>query len=252
VATFPTSEPAIQATPPVSATPAPTGSTVPTPAACSVAGDRPLRRDAERNRQRILEAAREAFAEQGLSVTLDEIGRRAGVGVGTVYRRFPDKAQLIDALFEDRINEFVALAEQCLGFEDAWEGLVYFLERATREHAGDRGFKEVALSGLDGLERCSLARQLMVPVLDRLVARAQADGSLRPDLAATDLPLLQLMLGWLSECTHDVDPEIWRRYLGIITDGLRTRREEPTRLLRDPLTPEQTQLTMQASNPTAR
>ena len=90
--------------------------------------DRPLRRDAERNRQRILEAAREAFAHDGLSVTLDEIGRRAGVGVGTVYRRFPDKDQLIEALFEDRMNEFVALADECLGFEDAWDGLVHFLE----------------------------------------------------------------------------------------------------------------------------
>ena len=64
------------------------------------ASDRPLRRDAERNRLRILAAAREAFAEEGLSVTLDEIARRAGVGVGTVYRRFPDKEQLIDALFD--------------------------------------------------------------------------------------------------------------------------------------------------------
>jgi AcrR family transcriptional regulator len=211
------------------------------------AGDRPLRRDAERNRQRILEAAREAFAEEGLSVTLDEIGRRAGVGVGTVYRRFPDKRLLIDALFEDRINEFVALSEECLGFDDAWDGLVHFLERATQEHACDRGFKEVALSGSEGLERCSHARELMEPVLGQLVARAQADGSLRADLAATDLPLLQLMLDSLGECARDVEPEIWRRYLGIVTDGLRTSREEPSRLARPALSPEQTQLTMQAA-----
>ena len=76
--------------------------------------DRPLRRDAERNRQRILEAARDAFAEEGLSVTLDEIARRAGVGVGTVYRRFPDKEQLIEALFEDQMQAFVAMADECL------------------------------------------------------------------------------------------------------------------------------------------
>src|SRR3954462_1928388 len=76
--------------------------------------DRPLRRDAERTRQRILEAAREAFAEGGLAVTLDEIAHRAGVGVGTVYRRFPDKEELIDALFEERMGELVALAETSL------------------------------------------------------------------------------------------------------------------------------------------
>jgi AcrR family transcriptional regulator len=215
-------------------------------------GDRPLRRDAERNRQRILEAAREAFAEEGLSVTLDEIGRRAGVGVGTVYRRFPDKEQLIDALFEDRISEFVELAEECLGFDDAWEGLVHFLSRATQEHACDRGFKEVALSGSDGLERCGFARQLMVPVLVRLVKRAQDDGSLRADLAATDLPLLQLMLGSLSEATHEVDPEIWRRYLGIITDGLRTSRDQPSQLPRPPLSPEQAQVTLHAAKSAGR
>ena len=163
--------------------------------------DRPLRRDAERNRQRILVAAREAFAEDGLSVTLDEIARRAGVGVGTVYRRFPDKEQLIDALFEDQMGEFVALAEECLTDEQPWDGLVRFLEQACASHACDRGFKEVALSGSHGLERVARARQLMFPVVTRLVERAQSDGSLRADLAPTDLPLLQVMLGTLSECT---------------------------------------------------
>jgi AcrR family transcriptional regulator len=213
---------------------------------------RPLRRDAERNRTRILEAARDAFAEEGLSVTLDEIARRAGVGVGTVYRRFPDKEQLVEALFEDRINDFAALAEQCLRFEDPWTGLVRFLERATEAHASDRGFKEVALSGTHGLERVARARERMFPLVTRLLQRAQADGSVRPDLAVTDLPLLQLMLGAISECTRDVDPEIWRRYLGIVTDGLRTRRDEPGELARDALSPEQAQATMRAWRPSTR
>ena len=214
--------------------------------------ERPLRRDAERNRQRILEAARAAFAEDGLSVTLDEIARRAGVGVGTIYRRFPDKEQLIDALFESRMNEFAAEAEAALLADDAWTGLVRFLERATEQHACDRGFKEVALSGTHGLERVARARQLMFPLVSRLVARAQADGSLRADVEATDLPLLQLMLGSLSECTREVDPEAWRRYLGILTDGLRTRRDEPTPLGTPALTPEQTQATMSSWRPCAR
>src|SRR3954463_12994607 len=105
--------------------------------------ERPLRRDAERNRQRILEVARDAFAEEGLSVTLDEIARRAGVGVGTVYRRFPDKEQLIDALFEDQIAQFVALPDGCLCDVDPWDGLVRFLEQACHVHSRDRGLKEV-------------------------------------------------------------------------------------------------------------
>jgi AcrR family transcriptional regulator len=211
--------------------------------------DRPLRRDAERNRQRILAVARDAFAEDGLAVTLDEIARRAGVGVGTVYRRFPDKEQLIDALFEERIGEVVAIAEAALRCDDAWEGLVSFLEGATAAHADDRGLKEVALSGAHGLERVARARELMFPLVSRLVARAQEEGSLRPDLQATDLPLLQLMLGSLSECTRGVDPEVWRRFLGILTDGLRTSRDGPTLLAPAGLEPEQVQRTMRCWKP---
>ena len=213
--------------------------------------DRPLRRDAERNRQLILAAARDAFAEDGLAVTLDEIARRAGVGVGTVYRRFADKEQLIDALFVDQMGAFAALAEECLQAEDPWDGLVSFLEQATSRHACDRGFKEIALSGTHGCARIARARELMFPLVTRLVQRAQADGSLRPDVEATDMPLLQLMLGSLTDCTRDVDPEIWKRYLGIVIDGLRTRRDGPSELRRAALTPEQTQRTMSCWRPSA-
>jgi AcrR family transcriptional regulator len=214
--------------------------------------ERPLRRDAERNRQRILEAAGAAFAEDGLSVTLDEIARRAGVGVGTIYRRFPDKEQLIDALFEAHMNAIAEEAEAALQADDAWTGLVRFFERAAAQHACDRGFKEVALSGVHGLERVARARQLMFPLVSELVARAQADGSLRPDVDATDFPLLQLMVGSLSDCTREIDPDQWRRYLGIIVDGLRTRRDGPTPLERSALTPEQTQRTMATWRPCSR
>ena len=214
--------------------------------------DRPLRRDAERNRERILGAAREAFAEGGLAVTLDEIARRAGVGVGTVYRRFPDKEQLIEALFEERMQELVAHAESALQDEDPWSGLVGFLEVATSLHACDRGLKEVALSGAHGLERVARARRLMFPLVTRLVERAQEQGTLRADLEPTDLPLLQIMLGSLSDCARDVDPEIWRRVVGIITDGLRTRRDGPTPLTHPGLKPEQVQQTMRAWRPPSR
>lgn len=214
--------------------------------------DRPLRRDAERNRQRILEAAAAAFREDGLSVTLDEIARRAGVGVGTIYRRFPDKEQLIDALFEKRMQEFAAEAEQAMQADDPWVALVTFLERATEQHACDRGFKEVALSGSHGLERVARARALMFPLVSALVERAQADGSLRADVDPTDVPLLQLMLGSLSECTRNVDPDVWRRFLGILTDGLRARRDGPTPLAHEALTPEQTQLAMATWRPCGR
>ena len=185
-------------------------------------------------------------------MTLDEIARRAGVGVGTAYRRFADKEQLVDALFEERMTQFVQLAESCLGTEDPWSGLVRFMELATEQHACDRGFKEVALAGTHGLKRVARARERMFPLVSRLVERAQEDGSLRPDFAPTDVPLMQLMLGSLSECARDVDPEIWRRFLGLLTDGMRTRRDGPSPLQRAALGPEQTQSAMRAWRPSPR
>src|SRR5690242_16787206 len=89
--------------------------------------EKPLRADAERNRQRLLDAARELFAERGLEVTLDDIAERAGVGVGTAYRRFASKDDLIDALFEQELAGIVEIADAAAAHEDAWEGLVYWM-----------------------------------------------------------------------------------------------------------------------------
>ena len=111
---------------------------------------RPLRRDAERNRQRILDAARVVFAERGLSGSLDDIARQAGVGVGTVYRRFPDKELLIDALFEERIEEIADVARAAADHPDPWEGLVDFLTRTQELQSRDRGLKELVLGGSRG------------------------------------------------------------------------------------------------------
>jgi AcrR family transcriptional regulator len=208
--------------------------------------ERPLRRDAERNRLRILGAAAEAFAEGGLAVTMDEIARRAGVGVGTVYRRFPDKEQLIDALFEQRIADLVALAEEARAHVDAWDGLVHFFERVVGMQAADRGLKEVVLSSAHGRERVARARARIAPPVEELVARAKDEGELRPDVAGPDLGLVQFMLGALADSTRDVDPEQWRRFLTILLDGLRTRRDAPTPLAPGPLNEERLDRAMAA------
>jgi AcrR family transcriptional regulator len=180
-----------------------------------------LRRDAERNRQRILEAARQGFAERGLSITLDEIARLAGVGVGTVYRRFPNKELLIDALFEERIVEIVALAHAAAHEDDAWRGLSRFLEGAVDQLASDRGLRELVLGSAYGPERIVSARSRIKPLVDEMVARAQEQGTLRSDVGATDIPLLLMMLDAVVDTTRDVDPLSWRRALGIVLDGLR-------------------------------
>ncbi len=179
-----------------------------------------LRRDAERNRQRILEAAREGFAERGLGITLDEIARLAGVGVGTVYRRFPNKELLIDALFEERIGEVVTLAREAADDEDAWRGLGAFLEGAVTLLASDRGLRELVLGSTYGPERIVRARSRIKPQVDELVAHAQAQGKLRGDVGASDFPLLLMMLDAVVDTTRDVDPLSWRRALGIVLDGL--------------------------------
>ena len=103
---------------------------------------RPLRRDARRNHELILRAASEVFATRGLAAPMDEIAERAGVGTGTLYRRFSTKAQLIEVLFEGRIQETSALAESACSSDDAWEGLCAFLTELISRLASDRGLKE--------------------------------------------------------------------------------------------------------------
>ncbi len=195
-----------------------------------LAPERPLRADAERNRRRILEAARVVFAERGLGVTLDDIAAAAGVGVGTVYRRFPDKEELIDALFAESINRIVALAEEGLANPDPWAGVVTFFERALEEQARDRGLKELLHDDARGRGHVAQARARIAPLVEALVARAQDAGELRADVAASDLPLIQLMVGAVLDATRDVAPETWRRFLVLVLDGLRVAREQPTPL----------------------
>jgi AcrR family transcriptional regulator len=183
--------------------------------------ERPLRKDAERNRQRILDAARALFAEEGLHATLDAVAARAGVGVGTVYRRFADKEALIDALFEERIDEVVEIAEAALAVEDPWDGLLHFFEGSLAMHLHDRGLKELVFSTAHGRDRVRDARDRIKPVVMAVVKRAQDAGELRPDLDTTDIPVLQLMLTAVMEYTADVEPDVWRRCLALVLDGMR-------------------------------
>jgi AcrR family transcriptional regulator len=187
--------------------------------------ERPLRKDAERNRQLILQAARELFTERGLGVTLNDIAHHAGCGVGTVYRRFPDKEQLIDALFEERVEEMVALAEEGLANPDPWDGLSGFLEHALEAQARDRGLKELLLSSDQGRARVAAARERLLPIAAQIVSRAHAAGELRRDVDDRDMPLIQFMLGTVIDAVREVQPELWRRYLALVLRGIRA---EPT------------------------
>lgn len=191
---------------------------------------RPLRRDAERNRERILEAAAQVFTSRGLDASLDDVARAAGVGVGTVYRRFPDKESLVAELFTSRLATMVAAAERAYHHPDAWTGLTEFLELIADTFAGDLGIRQMLMFGTYGSDLVSTARERMVPVVSRLVERAQATGQVRADLSPTDIPCIGLMLSLIAQYAGDIRPHIWQRYLALILDGLRPERSGTTPL----------------------
>jgi AcrR family transcriptional regulator len=180
-----------------------------------------LRADAERNRQRILAAAAELFTERGLEPSLDDVARHAGVGVGTVYRRFPDKASLADALFDERIDALVALAEEARAEPDAWAALVSFLERSGEMLVTNRGLRQILMFAAEGHDRGICARDRMRPAIESLIERAQADGQVRADLKPTDVPMIEFMVAAAAESAWQVRPPVLRRSLSLILDALR-------------------------------
>jgi AcrR family transcriptional regulator len=192
--------------------------------------ERPLRKDAARNRRRILDGAQALFAERGLGATLNDVAHRADVGVGTVYRHFPDKELLIDALFEQRIDTLAAIAQQGLDQPDPWIGLVLFFERSFAEQAVDRGLKELLLGASRGGERVARARAKLTPLIDQLIARAKASGALRQDVEGPDMLILWLMIGASVDFTEHVAAGTWRRYLKLMLTGLRRSDDQPAPL----------------------
>jgi AcrR family transcriptional regulator len=213
---------------------------------------RPLRRDAERNRQRILKAAAEVFTERGLDVSLDEVARHAGVGVGTVYRRFGTKEELIEALFVERVESIAALAEQAFAMPDPWTGLVCFMEQMAEVLADDLGLRQMLMFASYGQNLVSYARQRNAPLVTRLIERAQAAGQVRGDLRQTDLLLIIFMLSDAARLARPVSPDLWRRYLTLITDGMRPQRDGVTPLPVPALPPADLERAMRQQAPRAR
>jgi AcrR family transcriptional regulator len=179
------------------------------------------------------------FTERGLDATLDDVARHAGVGVGTVYRRFPDKASLAEALFDERIDELAGLAERAQAEPDAWAALVSFLEDSAEMLATDRGLRQILMFAAQGHDSAMCARDRMRPAIESLLKRAQADGQVRPDLAATDIPIIEFMLAGVAEYARLVRPTVWRRYLALMLDGLRPGDARGTPLPEPELSPDE-------------
>jgi AcrR family transcriptional regulator len=185
------------------------------------------RSDALRNRAKLVAAARELFAANGVDVSVEEITHHAGVGMGTLYRHFPTKDELIDAVLEDAFDEIIRLAQEATAAEDAWEGLTGFFEHLLELHAQNRGVKDIVALRGHGSRRAEAMRARLRPLLAQLVERAHEQGTLRRDFTSDDLPLVFWTANRVIELTQDVAPDFWRRYLALLLDGLRPAAATP-------------------------
>jgi AcrR family transcriptional regulator len=185
-----------------------------------VAG-RPLRADARRNRERVLTAAREVFAEQGYEAQMDDVARRAEVGVGTVYRHFPTKEKLIDAIVAESFERMISFAEEQLASDaEPWDALEKTLWAGAEIMAGDRAVTEV-MTEMRGPLNIDLETQRRAnTALTALIERAQAAGALRPDVILDDLGMVMCGIG-SATCKPHVMSESWRRHITVVIDGLR-------------------------------
>ena len=184
---------------------------------------RPLRADAARNRARVLDAARTAFAEAGLDVGVEEIARRAGVGKGTLYRRFPTKEALVRAIFEDILDEMERNVAASEAVEDAGEAFEHYLNSSARMQASNQGFFDVVAHGLGAGALTDEQRRRIVAAATGPLQRAQAAGAIRDDLKPEDMWLILRMIGTTTRPAPDGTSmdERWPRYLGLMLDALR-------------------------------
>ncbi len=187
---------------------------------------RPLRKDAARNRALLLEAARAVFAERGLEASLDDIAHRAGLGVGTAYRHFANKQEVATALFTDFIDRFIEDVHRALAIEDPWEALVSFFEAAAASQAHDRGLHQVMV-GAQVVEHSVRIREELTGPLYELFDRAKRAGALRADADPHDAAAIFAMLGVVYDMASPSSPELWRRYLALLLDGLRATDRPP-------------------------
>lgn len=207
--------------------------------ATTVPPPRRLRADAARNQQRIVEAARQLFADHGLEITLDDVAERAGVGVGTVYRRFANKKELIAEVFEQNVGEFAVAAEAAAKHPDPWLGLVQFFEYACTHLATNRGFSEVMLELEEDMERFAQLRDRIKPTIAAVVDRAREAGALQPDIEPSDFFALIHMVDAIAEFSKPVNPNTWQRYMAIALNGVRSDDAPRRPLPAPPLTDEE-------------
>lgn len=184
-----------------------------------------MRTDAARNRRALLAAAADEFAERGLDASVADIARRAGLGKGTVFRHFPTKEDLLAAVVLDRIDELTAAGAALLDAPDAGAALLEFLTVAAHQRQQrDLSFLNAASDGIPDIEH---ARTRMADTVGRLVDRAREHGAVRADVTGGDVLVLMCAPNYVTTYVPDAPPDLWRRYLAIIFDGLRPQGAHP-------------------------
>jgi AcrR family transcriptional regulator len=186
-----------------------------------------LRADAQRNLVRVLDAAREVFAEHGIDATVTEIADRAGVGTATIFRRFPTKDDLLVAVVEDRTTQLIEAADAALAEADAGLALRRFMETAAAMQISDRCWCDATGTDLFGRDGVRELLDVLVSKMDALLSRAQAAGQVRNDVRALDLPVLLMGVAQAGLMLQEAAPGAWKRYLGIVFDGLRPDAARP-------------------------
>lgn len=190
--------------------------------------ERPMRADARRNRERVLEAALHCFAADGLEAQMDDVAGRAKVGVGTVYRHFPTKDALLEALADDYFARQADAARAALEVEDPWEAFTGYVHRASDILGENRALAQVLRDRPDMMAAAAFRAAEEVGFFDMLATlldRAKDAGALRKDFRPEDIPLIMCSLGSLQ--TSRGEYAAWRRQRAIMLDGLRAPGHEP-------------------------
>ena len=198
---------------------------------------RPLRRDARERRASLIAAAQREFAAHGADASLEKIAREAGVSIGTLYRHFPTRLDLLMAAFRPRVQEFLDGAARALAIDDPWEGLVYYLENMFAMQVGDRGFSDFLSRRFTDNAETERIHDQMCRHIDDVLGRAQHAGQARADITQADIINLIWSNGRIIDATSATAPNAWRRYLHLMLDAYRAERAHP--IPESPMTDEQ-------------
>lgn len=188
---------------------------------------RPRRRDAQERHDRLIAAARREFASRGVDASLERIARDADVAIGTLYRHFPTRMDLLLAALEPRLREFAKGSERALEIDDPWEGFVYYLENLFRVQAGDRGFNDFLSRRFPGSADTERIHDQMCRQIEDVLTRAQKAGEARPDITQADIVNLIWSNGRMIDATSTTAPNAWRRHLYLMLDAYRAQRAHP-------------------------